>query len=249
MDTLRWQEYFERNRTSRVEPDWERPCPEPARVQRALGRSLAHFQLGESGDGKTLLELARAAGQPRYHDALALFVAEENEHARLLARLTDRYGGRPVVRHWTHSWFRALRHAGGLELELSVLVCAELVGNAYYRLLAQKTVDPVLRDACALILRDEAQHVRFHIDHLRLRHADWLPLARELWTVRLQIMLMAAAWVAWLDHGACLRALGAARSEFFREVRREGVAFLAGLAAPQLAAAPGPVAAIPPGSS
>src|SRR5205823_10191370 len=110
--------------------------------------SLAHFQLGESGDGATLLAHARRSGPPQLSATLALFIGEEQEHARLLARLVERFGGRLTTRHWTHFLFQRVRHRGGLEFEITVLVVAELVGNAYYRLLERHTMCPVLRETC-----------------------------------------------------------------------------------------------------
>ena len=58
------------------------------------GLALAHFQLGESGDGGSLLRGARFhAPGPGFEEAAALFIAEEQEHARLLACLVRRFGG------------------------------------------------------------------------------------------------------------------------------------------------------------
>jgi hypothetical protein len=172
-------------------------------------------------------------------DTLALFVREEQVHAALLDRLVERYGGRRQARHWTHFLFQKMRHAGGLEFEITVLVTAELVGNAYYRLLERYTTDPVLRQSCAIILADEADHAAFHRDHLRARLSTRLPLEQALFAARLQGLLLAAGWLAWLDHGSCLSALGIARLAFLSEVRVEGVRFLAALAAdpPALAGA------------
>jgi hypothetical protein len=227
-----WEEYFLANRANRpAEPDWSIAPTAAGPLAKRLARSLAHFQLGESGDGSFLLEQAaldaRSAPLTR---ALALFIAEEHEHARLLAKLVERFGGKLTRRHWTHSLFRRIRHASGLEFELSVLVIAEMVGTAYYRLLRKKTTDPVLRDVCRIVLRDEARHVEFHIDHLGARQAQRLPLSLSALDTRFQMLYAAAAHVAWLDHGACLSALGVCRREFFDHARAECVRFLRGLA-------------------
>ena len=119
MDELRdssyWLDHFERNRHDRPEPDWARPTPFPPAVAAPLARSLAHFQLGESGEGAALLSDARRtwADDPDYVAALVLFVAEEQEHARLLEQQVLRLGGTLITRHWTQTWFRRVRRALG----------------------------------------------------------------------------------------------------------------------------------------
>jgi hypothetical protein len=149
-DSTAWLRHFERNRRNRPEPDWQRPTPFPPPVAAGLARSLAHFQLGESGDGGTLLVEARRtwADDPDYIAALALFVAEEQEHARLLAEQVVRLGGTLVTRHWTHGWFRRVRRALGVRFEIQTLLVAEIIGTAYYRLL-RSTGDTVAADVRA----------------------------------------------------------------------------------------------------
>jgi hypothetical protein len=161
-----------------------------------------------------------------YHEALRLFVGEEGEHARLLERLVRRFGGHIVRRHWTHALFRLVRHALGFKFEIQLLVTAELVGTAYYRLLHARTPDPVLEEACTLILQDEARHVDFHADWFGSFQSRLLPLEREIWNAQFQTLFAAAAYVAWADHCKCLTMIGSNRGEFFREARRECVRFL-----------------------
>jgi len=246
MRSLNWLQYFERNRVARAEPQWHLPSPLDERARESLARSLSHFQLGESGDGRFLLEQARAQApsDAAYHKALALFVAEEKEHARLLELLVERFGGALIRRHWTHLLFRQARRGFGLNFEIQVLVIAELVGTAYYRLLHLRTRDPVLEEVCALVLRDEAQHIAFHVDWLAHFRAGLLPAERGLWNLQFQALFISAAQVAWMDHRPALRVVGTDRSEFFREARRECIRFLAQLAQadslPGIASAPLP---------
>lgn len=160
---------------------------------------------------------------------MALCIAEEQSHAALLARLVERFGGRLIRLHWTHTLFREVRRALGVRFEVQVLVTAELVGTAYYRILARRVRDVVTEQACRLILRDEAQHVAFHLDRLKADQAHWLPLERAAWAAQFQVLFLAAARVAWHDHRPALEALGARAVEFFDEARSEAVAFLARL--------------------
>jgi hypothetical protein len=228
MDSKPWVTYFEANRQNRPEPDWQLPYPEDASTAARFARSFSHFQLGESGEGRCLLAEARRAypDDPLYCEALNLFIAEEQEHARLLGRLVERFGGRLIQRHWTHSLFRLFRRALGLHFEIQVLVIAELVGTAYYRLLKLRVRDRVVEQACDLILRDEARHIAFHAERFASSQTLWLPMEHALWEAQFQGLFLAAAVVAWFDHASALRAAGAQRREFFREARKECIAFL-----------------------
>ena len=228
MNSLSWLRYFEANRRNFIEPDWQAPCPLSPKLRARLARSLSHFQLCESGGGHHLFE--KAANQVRidaaYRRALELFVAEEAEHARLLHLLVERFGGRLIERHWTHLLFRAARRALGLNFEIQVLLIAELIGTAYYRVLERRARDPILDQVCARILADEAQHVAFHLDRLRDVHAGLLPAERSAWCLQFQLLFIAALSVAWADHREALAATGAKRREFFNEARAECIGFL-----------------------
>ena len=182
MNSKQWLTHYQNNRTNRPEPKWNSPSPMDPPIQRLLARSLSHFQLGETGEGTVLTRQARvqAPDDRAYDEALELFIAEEGEHARLLERLVRRFGGETIRRHWTHALFRLVRHALGFKFEIQLLVIAELVGTAYYRLLHARTRDPVLEEACALILQDEAQHVDFHADWFGDFQSRLLPLERAL---------------------------------------------------------------------
>lgn len=88
MNSSTWLQYFESNRLNRPEPEWRLPFPEDTRTATKLAHSLSHFQLGESGGGSFLLRGARSRypDDADYAAALTLFVAEEQEHARLSAQ-------------------------------------------------------------------------------------------------------------------------------------------------------------------
>ncbi|HYT38235.1 MAG TPA: ferritin-like domain-containing protein [Acidimicrobiia bacterium] len=221
-DSSAWLGHFEGNRRHRPEPDWHRPTPFPAPAAAALARSLAHFQLGESGEGATLMSEARRAwpDDPDYVAALALFVAEEQEHARLLEHLVARLGGTLVTRHWTHRCFRTLRRALGAGFEIQTLVIAEIIGTAYYRLL-RSTGDAVLRQVCELMLRDEIPHLRFHADRLVVSQLRWRAGRRTLWAAQFRVLFRAAVTAAWIDHRSALLALGIDRRLFTGEARAE----------------------------
>jgi hypothetical protein len=232
MNSKDWLNYYQQNRTNRPEPKWNVPSSLSPAVQKALAHSLSHFQLGETGGGTHLMDRAcrQVSDDPIYLDALQFFIAEEGEHARLLERLVIRFGGRTIRRHWTHGLFRLIRHALGFRFEIQVLLIAELVGTAYYRLIQARTTDPVLDDTCSLLLRDEAQHVEFHVHWLGSFLSRLLPLEVAIWRAQFQALFSAATTVAWIDHREALIASGSNRHEFFRQARLECVRFLHRLA-------------------
>ena len=221
-DSSAWLTYFERNRLNRPEPDWNRPTPFPPTVTTKLARSLAHFALGESCEGTTLLAGTRRRwpDDPDFVAAMALFVAEEREHARLLEHLVLRFGGTLVTKHWTDRCFTMARHILGVGFEIQAVVVAEIVGGAYFWLL-RSTGDPVLREVCELMVRDETQHRRFHVDHVAAAQLRWSRLRRALWTAQFQLMLRAALLAAWADHRPALRAVGVSRRLFLAAGRAE----------------------------
>ena len=225
-DSSAWLDYFQQNRLRRPEFDWSRPTPFLPPVATPLTRSLARFQLGESGDGTTLLAQARHAwpDDPDYVAALSLFVAEEHEHARLLEHLIARFGGTLVTHHWTDRCFRAARHALGAGFDIQVLLTAEIVGTTYYRLL-RSTADMLLRQVCETIVRDEEAHLRFHADRIVTAQLGWSRLRRSLWTAQFRVLSEATLAVAWLDHRRALRAVGISRKLFMTEARGEAGAW------------------------
>ena len=88
-----WLSYFERNRARRMLIPWECGIIVEPHLRDPLIRSLQRFQVGEQGDGRHLRMGAAATGDPAYVAAMALFVEEEQEHARLLARLIEAEAG------------------------------------------------------------------------------------------------------------------------------------------------------------
>jgi hypothetical protein len=222
----RWLRHYRTNSLNRPEPDWNSTCALSDRLRRDLGVSLSHFQLGETGGGTFLIREALGQCDAEDLEALQLFVREEGEHARLLARLVERMGGRLVKRHWSQRLFKVARRAGGFHFEIQMMLTAELVGTAYYEMIDRGVKDGPLNAALGLMLRDEASHVAFHLDRQKLRWSEWLPLERAAWELQFQILVLAALRAAWLDHGRCLRSLGFTWDDFRQRGRQLAINFL-----------------------
>lgn len=214
---MEWTAYFERNCASRLTIPWEREILVEPQLRAPLIRSLQRFQVGEQGDGLHLRTAAAATGDADYAYAVALFVAEEQEHARLLARLLRGMGGTLLRRHWSDICFVALRRLSGLHLELMVLLVAEMIAKRYYRALHEGTADPVLKTAFAQILHDEVGHVAFHCDYLRRAFAALPPPLRLLIRAGWRLLFWVVCLVVLYDHRAVLRAVGVAPGAFLRD--------------------------------
>ncbi|WP_103510292.1 ferritin-like domain-containing protein [Streptomyces sp. SM13] len=215
-DGIRDFEAARRERGERGDPDWSTGVP----PYPAIRRSVQRFQVGEDGDGAELITEAEAAGDAEYASAVRMFVAEERNHARLLALLLASGGAPVITSHWSDRIFVALRRALGLRLELLVLMIAEVVALRYYRALRDGAGDALTREVAGRILADEERHVPFHCHRLRRALRPLPPPVRVLVTSGRRAGLAAAALVVAVDHGPALRRLGVGRFRFAREVVR-----------------------------
>lgn len=180
-----------------------------AAVPASVARSLAIFQLGESGGG-TVIDQAGRSRLPSldadYVEAVALFVAEEHRHAELLASCVRALRGKLIEKNWTARLFVFGRRLIGLRLKIMVLLAAEVVGICYYQLLAASLPDSELKDVLRGIVADEKAHLAFHCDFLRAQMRT--SAHRRLFIIAWRALMLAAALVVAIDHRAALRDLG-----------------------------------------
>lgn len=220
VDDRTWLTAFEAERERRkasADPDWG----QGAQLHPAVIASLQRFQLGEDGDGRNLIDKAAATGDRTYAAAVRLFVAEEQNHARLLARLLTAAGATTLSGHWSDTVFVRLRRLLGLRLELMVLMIAEVIALRYYRALRDGSRDPLAHEVAARILADEERHVPFHIHRLHQEFRHLSPLAQLLtvgawWTLMLGTVIVVA-----VDHRCALKDMGLAGGRFLSEVLKQ----------------------------
>lgn len=219
MNTSHWIRHFRentrRNATLALPGD---ECTRAEIERHAVGSSLAVFQLGESGGGTRLLRWHARCRALRHvsglEEALHAFVAEEQGHAALLARVLGHLQQPPLQKQWTNSVFRWLRNVVNLEFNMQVLLTAELIAEVYYGQLRLRCRDDVVRTAAGKILRDEIQHLAFQREFLAERLRGTGPWFRRLWRLQFRfIHAITSRVVAW-DHRPCLRALGIAPRDF-----------------------------------
>ncbi|MFD3722823.1 ferritin-like domain-containing protein [Streptomyces sp. NPDC058674] len=234
-----WIADFEAERGRRAalgDPYWARG----ARLPPEVVRSVQKFQVGEDGDGSALIGKARRAGDATYTEAVRMFVAEEQNHARMLALLLAAGGAPTLEGHWSDAAFVRLRRLTGLRLELLVLMVAEVVALRYYRALRDGSPDPLAAEVAGRLLADEERHVPFHCRRLREGLAPLPRPARRAVAAGWRALLGGAAVLVAVDHGPALRTLGVGRLAFAADVHRSSAAVAAAMAD---GPAPGPAVA------
>ena len=188
--------------------------------RRLIARSIATFQLGEQSDGTGLLRaayrFAAAHGDELLPRITELFIREEQRHARLLREFMEEHGIRPRCRHWTDAVFRRLRRIAGFELYLHVLICAELIGNVYYRALASVTGCQRLKVLCRTLIADELAHVGYESELILELRAQKPPALRTLIRLVHRAFFCGAVCAVWLSHRAVLRRAGHTAAGFLR---------------------------------
>lgn len=168
-----WRKVLENraNRLERVEPIGASALSDEARA--AVARTLADFQAGESnaeGEIRIDEEIRRFRDPALDEDqraCLALVLAEERRHARILARCVEGLGGAPVVRPWSERLFVWGYRVGPVPLKLVVLAATEAVGGAFYELLVSRLPPSPLRAALEEVRGDEHAHLGLHLDLFR----------------------------------------------------------------------------------
>jgi hypothetical protein len=231
MKTANWIAHFERNKKNRPQPDWDAPFRVPEGKRAHLARSLAEYQLGDGGGECRLV--ARDAemfrGSELDMDRLVdLWFEEEREHSRLLSHAVRRVGGKFVTDTPAMRLFYACRRALGVQFELLVLLIVEIVSTTYYRCIRRHVGDEPIAAMCRLIIRDEVGHVAFHQNRLAEAHPEGVG---ALWRLCFLVLGIACAGFLWVGkNGACLRALGTTRTEFFQSVAAGLRRFLRALA-------------------
>jgi hypothetical protein len=184
-----------------------------------IASSIATFQLGEQSEGRTLLRAAErfCAGQvPHLLKIIELLIQEEERHASLLGAFMQDHRIPLKRADWTDRIFRLIRRLAGLQFYVCVLICAELIGNVYYRALESATDCERLQVLCRTIVSDELAHVGFES---QLLFALRTGRAASLWAltrIAHRIFFTSTAAVVWLTHRSVLRAAGHSARSFLR---------------------------------
>ncbi|MCI0714316.1 MAG: ferritin-like domain-containing protein [Chloroflexi bacterium] len=214
-----WVDYFVRNRDQLLDIAWMDSYELTVAERAAITKSVQQFQLGEQSDGKRFIFLAERyiarTGDTDYLEALHLFIAEEQRHSRDLARFMHQQHIPCIESHPVDSVFRWLRRLFNLELEIVVLLSAEVIACTFYKALYDATESKTLRDLCRQILRDEVQHLKFQSGTLRKIRGRRSRLGRWLTQCGERLFFAVVLIVVWHGHRAVYRAGGFSFRKFW----------------------------------
>jgi hypothetical protein len=190
-----------------------------------IASSIATFQLGEQSEGRTLLRAAESFARERQVPHLLriveFLIREEHRHASLLRTFMQDHR-MPLKRtDRTDRIFRLVRRLAGLQLYVSVIICAELIGNVYFRALESVTDCERLKVLCRTIVSDELAHVGFESQLLFTLRTARAPWSRALMRSAHRMFFAGTAAVVWLTHRSVLRRAGHSGGSFLHSCRAQ----------------------------
>ena len=125
--SLEWKKYYQENALSLLEIPWQIGHELSEEEKLAITSSVQDFQAGESSEGRHLIQYAKAyaeqTGDHEYVEAIRVFIAEEQRHARDLAHFMQ-INAIPLVKTtFTDSVFRKLRQVFNGDLHWRIDHC------------------------------------------------------------------------------------------------------------------------------
>ena len=207
-----WHAYFLSNRSIAEGLPWDCPYKLSDEERHTVSKSVQQFQLGEGAEGRHLLargkKWAHAARDPYFVGMLSLFIQEEQRHSSQLLRFMRREQIPALDSHWLDGVFRRIRVLAGLELELRILLTAEVIAVPYYRALGAATQSGLLRAISEAILADESAHLRFQKSVLSRLGALRGPALRCLIWQAHRLFLVGTCCVVWIEHRGVFKVAG-----------------------------------------
>jgi len=217
MQFSNWKIYFENNQSHFDHIEWNTAPQLSEDEKKLITNSLQQFQKGEQSEGKHLYSYAKTFPDPAYVEAIRLFIKEEQDHARVLARFMEIENIPRIRKHWLDNIFRVLRKLSNLENTVTVLITAEIIAKPYYKALKNATNSRLLVDLCNQILTDEEGHIAFQVDTLKAFYLKKNMLSRFMSRVWHRILMMATILIVWKQYHRLFNATGSTLSIFFME--------------------------------
>lgn len=207
-----WLLYFENNlKQERI--NWEnQPCITLQEKWNII-TSMQAWQLGETSDGKNLInaatKYAKKIDDDFYVDAIKLFIREEQKHGENLGKYLDAIHYLRIKKNWGDSLFRKVRGLNtSMEWWTLAVISVESTAQVYYQALKDATQCNLLKQICTDILIDEAPHIQFQKERMEV-----IVTAKPYWQKVLankfyKLFFYATALLVWFVHKDVFKAGG-----------------------------------------
>ena len=221
-----WVDYFTENALRQRDVPWHRGLEATPDEVAEIAASLRGWQLGETSDGSHLLRAAKhyaaRIGDPRFVDAVQLFIKEEQRHGDALGRFLD-VASVPRARFdWGDAAFRIIRYfLPRMEVWATPVVMVETHAMVYYNAIRRSTRSTILRTICEQILADEVPHIRFQCERLAILHRHRGPIFRAMTMAVHRFLFTTITLAVWFGHGRAFRAGGYSFRRFWNSVWRK----------------------------
>ena len=218
-----WCEHFQTN-LQKQRVNWQLKAALDRNREPQLVRSLQAWQRGETSDGRHLLRAAQQYAvrieDPKYVDAIRLFIREEQKHGENLGLYLDHIGA-PRIKFDLGDWlFRRVRYFNSsIELWTITVIIVEMFAQFYYASIARAAKCPLLRDICKDILADEAPHIRFQAERLRIILAARGRTGRRCTVGLYRLLFRLVAVSIWIAHGVVFRRNGYSLGSYWQASR------------------------------
>jgi hypothetical protein len=175
--------------------------------------SLQAWQLGETSDGKHLIAASeRYAGKisdPKYVDAVKLFIKEEQKHGNNLGCYLDSIGKPRIKQNWGDTLFRKVRYFNtSMELWTLAVIVVESTAQIFYQALKDATGCELLKEICTDILIDEAYHITFQTERLAIIFCGKTSFSKAWRRVFYRYFFYGVSALVWFAHGKLFKAGG-----------------------------------------
>ncbi|MCB1190344.1 MAG: ferritin-like domain-containing protein [Leptospiraceae bacterium] len=195
----KWLEYFSENAKRSIPEPFFMPLPYRPRKVNVLLRSLAIFQLGETGEGRIVKEIQKKhlrGTDKNFNQCISYFIKEEGRHARLLGLCIQSLNGKLLSKNWSATLFTKLRRLIGIRAKLFMLAVAEVIGFSFYSSFYNRLPKSHLSCILSEIAKDEEKHLLFHAEffqnHFRSRYFKKLFLL--IWCMAVSVVVELVLW-------------------------------------------------------
>ncbi len=219
----KWIEYFMTNaREHRI--NWNQPTTITEAEKQQVIHSLQAWQLGETSDGSHLLcaatKYAHSIQEPDYTDAVILFIKEEQKHGENLGRYLDVVGEKRIKKNWGDTLFRKIRYFNtSMELWTLTVITVESAAQVYYQALKDATQCALLKEICHDILVDEAYHISFQTERMKIMYDAKSDVWKWLMNNFYLFFYFSTAIVIWMAHKKVFIAGGNTFRSYLRKMK------------------------------